>query len=98
MAIAVAVAEWIRKLGPVEDLKVCYEAGSTSCGLYWQLTQLDVASEVIAPALVLTKAGDRVKSDRHDAHRSWHVRFGPAGRYRKLRKWFKIKRPSHVGA
>jgi transposase len=35
--------------------------------LYWQLTQLGVGCEVIAPSLVPVKAGDRVKTDRRDA-------------------------------
>lgn len=35
--------------------------------LYWQLTALGVACEVIAPTLVPVKAGDRVKTDRRDA-------------------------------
>ena len=34
-----------------------------------QLTQLGVACEVIAPSLVPTKAGDRVKTDRRDAEK-----------------------------
>ena len=37
--------------------------------LYWQLTQLGVACQVIAPSLVPTKAGDRVKTDRRDAEK-----------------------------
>jgi hypothetical protein len=36
---------------------------------YWQLAQLGVACEVIAPSLVPTKAGDRVKTDRRDAEK-----------------------------
>lgn len=37
--------------------------------LYWQLTQLGVACEVIAPSLLPTKPGDRVKTDRRDAEK-----------------------------
>jgi transposase len=37
--------------------------------LYWQLAELGVACEVIAPTLVPMKAGDRVKTDRRDAER-----------------------------
>jgi transposase len=37
--------------------------------VYWQLTQLGVACEVIAPSLIPTKAGDRVKTDRRDAEK-----------------------------
>src|SRR6202012_3624206 len=37
--------------------------------LYWQLTALGVKCDVIAPSLVPTKAGDRVKTDRRDAEK-----------------------------
>jgi transposase len=35
--------------------------------LYWQLIELGVKCEVVAPTLVPVKAGDRVKTDRRDA-------------------------------
>ena len=57
------------KLRPSGKLKCCYEAGPTGYVLYWQLTQMGVACEVIAPSLIPTKAGDRVKTDRPDAER-----------------------------
>ena len=59
----------VKKLGPVEQLRACYEAGPTGYVLYWQLTQLGVDCAVIAPTLVPMKAGDRVKTDRRDAER-----------------------------
>jgi transposase len=59
----------IKKLGPVEKLRVCYEAGPTGHVLYWQLAELGVQCEVIAPSLVPVKAGDRVKTDRRDAEK-----------------------------
>jgi len=37
--------------------------------VYWQLVQLGVACEVIAPSLVPVKSGDRVKTDRRDAEK-----------------------------
>ncbi len=64
-----SVRKLIRKLGPAPSLRVCYEAGPTGYVLYWQLTQMGVACEVIAPSLVPTKAGDRVKTDRRDAEK-----------------------------
>jgi transposase len=64
-----SIRKLIGKLGPVKQIKVCYEAGPTGYVLYWQLTQLGVACEVIAPTLVPTKAGDRVKTDRRDAEK-----------------------------
>ena len=30
----------MKKLGPAESLRVCYEAGPTGYVLYWQLTEL----------------------------------------------------------
>ena len=57
----------LKKLGPVKQLRVCYEAGPTGYVLYWQLTALGVTCEVVAPTLVPVKAGDRVKTDRRDA-------------------------------
>jgi len=45
-----SVRKMIGKLGPVGTLKCCCEAGPTGCVLYWQLTQLGVACEVIARA------------------------------------------------
>jgi transposase len=64
-----SVRKLVGKLGPAPQLKCCYEAGPTGYVLYWQLTQLGVACEVIAPTLVPTKAGDRVKTDRRDAEK-----------------------------
>jgi hypothetical protein len=51
------------------QIKFCYEAGPTGYVLYWQLTQLGVSCEVIAPSLVPVKVGDRVKTDRRDAEK-----------------------------
>jgi transposase len=64
-----SIRKMIGKLAPLETLKCCYEAGPTGYVLYWQLTQLGVACEVIAPSLIPTKAGDRVKTDRRDAEK-----------------------------
>jgi transposase len=66
---AESVRKLVKKLGSVEQLKACYEAGPTGYVLYWQLAELGVACEVIAPTLVPVKAGDRVKTDRRDAER-----------------------------
>lgn len=64
-----AVRKLVAKLGPVARLRVCYEAGPTGYPLYWQFTALGVHCDVIAPSLIPTKAGDRVKTDRKDAVR-----------------------------
>ena len=62
-----SIRKLIRKLGPVEHLRACYEAGPTGFVLYWQLTQLGVKCDVVAPSLVPKKPGDKVKTDRRDA-------------------------------
>ena len=62
-----SVRKLLKKLGPPEQLRVCYEAGPTGYALYWQLTELGVKCEVVAPTLVPVRSGDRVKTDRRDA-------------------------------
>ena len=62
-----SIRKLMKKLGPPASLRVCYEAGPTGYVIYWQLTALGVPCEVVAPTLVPTKAGDRVKTDRRDA-------------------------------
>lgn len=64
-----SIRKLVCKLGPVQQMRACYEAGPRGYVLYWQLTQLGVACQVIAPTLVPTKAGDRVKTDRRDAEK-----------------------------
>ncbi len=64
---AESVRKLMKKLGPAEQLRACYEAGPTGYVLYWQLSQLGVECAVVAPTLVPVKAGDRVKTDRRDA-------------------------------
>ena len=82
------VGRLIRKLGKPEQLRVCYEAGPTGYVLYWQLSELGVKCEVIAPTLVPVKAGDRVKTDRRDAEklaRCYHGRPQNRSRYNATR-------------
>lgn len=64
-----SVCRLVRKLGKPQQLRVCYEAGPTGYVLYWQLTQLGVKCEVVAPTLIPVKSGDRVKTDRRDAEK-----------------------------
>ncbi len=62
-----AVARLMRKLGPVDKLRVCYEAGPCGYVLYWQLSKMGIDCIVVAPSLIPHKSGDRVKTDRKDA-------------------------------
>jgi transposase len=62
-----AVARLVKKLGPPARVRVCYEAGPCGYVLLRQLTKLGVACAVVAPALIPTKPGERIKTDRKDA-------------------------------
>jgi len=62
-----AVRKLVQKLGGAKKIQACYEAGPTGYTLYWQLTEMGVDCDVVAPTLVPEKAGDRVKTDRRDA-------------------------------
>lgn len=62
-----SVRKLVKRLGPVEHLRACYEAGPTGYVLYWQLTALGIHCDVVAPTLIPRKPGDRVKTDRRDA-------------------------------
>ena len=64
-----AVRRLVKRLGPVQRLRACYEAGPTGYVLYWQLTSMGVHCDVVAPTLVPQKPGDRVKTDRRDAEK-----------------------------
>jgi transposase len=66
---AESIRKLVKKLGPVEQLQACYEAGPTGYVLYWQLAELGIKCDVIAPTLAPVKAGDRVKTDRRDAEK-----------------------------
>ncbi len=48
-------------------LEVCYEAGPTGFGLYRRLQEAGLSCQVVAPSLVPTKSGKRVKTDPRDA-------------------------------
>jgi transposase len=64
-----AIRKLIKQLGPVEQLKICYEAGVTGYVIYRLLLSLGVECDVIAPSLIPKRPGDRVKTDRRDAIR-----------------------------
>lgn len=55
----------LRKLGPVKCC--CYEAGPTGFVLHRELTAASIPCIVVAPSLIPTTSGDRVKTDRRDA-------------------------------
>ena len=62
------VAKLVRKkLGDLDKLHICYEAGPCGYGVYRQLREMGVRCSVVAPSLIPRAPGDRVKTDRRDA-------------------------------
>jgi transposase len=61
-----AIHKLMRRLGPFQNLKVCYEAGPCGYVIYRQLSRMGVACVVVAPSLIPKKPGVRVKTDRKD--------------------------------
>jgi transposase len=62
-----ALRKCLQKLGPAEHLRCCYEAGPTGYSTWRLLAEWDIDGTVVAPSLIPTKPGDRVKTDRRDA-------------------------------
>src|SRR5438477_2021760 len=66
-----AVEKWIGRLrqahGKEVILRGCYEAGPCGFGLARRLKQLGVECAVVAPSLIPTRSGERVKTDKRDA-------------------------------
>lgn len=62
-----ALKRLARRLTAGGLVRACYEAGPCGYAPYRALTALGVPCEVIAPSLIPTKPGDRVKTDRRDA-------------------------------
>jgi transposase len=61
------IRRFVRKLGRVGTVRCCYEAGPCGFELQRALTADGVPCDVIAPALIPRRPGDRVKTDRRDA-------------------------------
>lgn len=57
----------LRKAHPGAGLRVCYEAGPTGFVLARRLGQLKIDCTVVAPSLIPSRAGERIKTDRRDA-------------------------------
>lgn len=51
------------------EVRLCYEAGPCGFPLARHLLRMGYAVEVIAPSLIPTKSGDRVKTDKRDARK-----------------------------
>jgi transposase len=64
-----SVRRLIARFGDPAILRACYEAGPTGYELHRLLASMGMRCDVVAPALIPRRAGDRVKTDRRDAQR-----------------------------
>ena len=68
-----ALEKWIGRLrkahGKEVRLHACYEAGPCGFGLARRLRQLGIDCAVVAPSLIPRRPGQRIKTDRRDAHK-----------------------------
>lgn len=51
----------------LDEIHVCYEASGCGFWIARRLIQMGIRCDVIAPSLIPTKSGDRVKTDKRDA-------------------------------
>ena len=95
---------YVRKHFPGQRLAFVYEAGPTGFGLYDELVAAGHVCLVVAPPMVPTAPGNRVKTNRLDSRKlSTALRGGelksihvPAPKYRELRHLVQL-RDTHVG-
>ena len=65
-----AIRKMVQKLCPDgEMISFCYEAGPCGYDVYRQISRLGHHCDVVAPSLIPTKSGDRVKNDRRDSEK-----------------------------
>ncbi len=63
-----ALSKLMRRLSPEgEVVSYCYEAGPCGYGIYRQISQSGHECQVVAPSLIPSRPGDRVKTDRRDS-------------------------------
>ena len=64
---APTIVRFVERMCRDRAVQCCYEAGPCGFELQRALTARDIPCDVIAPALIPRRAGDRIKTDRRDA-------------------------------
>lgn len=64
-----AIQNLFKRLLSEGELRVCYEAGPYGYDVRRLLAKLGIACDVIAPAMIPRRPGDRIKTDRRDARK-----------------------------
>lgn len=63
-----ALSKLLKDVSPNEEVvSYCYEVGPCGYGIYRQISDSEHDCSVVAPSLIPTKPGDRVKTDRRDS-------------------------------
>ena len=65
----VKIKKFFSKWSSSYDLRCCYEASGAGYVMQRLLAGMGVSCEVVAPSLILRRAGDRIKNDRRDARK-----------------------------
>jgi len=62
-----AIRRAYKRLQQLGEVRCCYEAGPCGFEFYRLMTEMGIHCEVIAPALIPSKPGERIKTDKRDA-------------------------------
>jgi transposase len=61
-----AISKLFKKFTDLKKVIFCYEAGPCGYGIYHQITASGASCFVVAPSLIPTKPGERIKTDKRD--------------------------------
>lgn len=64
-----AIRTLFKRLAGEGEVRACYEAGPCGYPVRRQLEQMGIACDVIAPAMIPRRPGDRIKTDSRDARK-----------------------------
>ena len=59
----------LEKVGDIDRLRICYEAGPTGYDLARRLNATGISCVIVAPSLIPVQPGQRIKTDRRDARK-----------------------------
>jgi transposase len=65
----IALKKWVSRWEKLYDLRCCYEASSCGYVVHRWLLEMGVSCEVIAPSLIPTRPGEKIKTDPKDARK-----------------------------
>jgi hypothetical protein len=66
---AESIRKMIRKLGPAEKVRACYEAGPTGYVVYWQLAELGIQCDALIDPVAVSVL--QVSDPQSDPQKAW---------------------------